>query len=171
MMPAMSNRAFRLCVVALATLSASAAATRAHAATLPAHAEVRAGRSIEPGAFRQLVATRYQVEFKKVVAADIDRDGDIDVLATTDRTFTIWLNDGAGHLTSQRATPRPAVVERPWSNVFQEQDGRPDPPLNADPPTTAMLVERAHAPPVAAVGSAVRRHRSGTAFAFMRCTA
>jgi hypothetical protein len=106
MMPLMFSRALRGGIAVLAAFLPLTAAS-AHAATLPAHAEIGAGKYLEPADFRKLVAIRYDVEFNQVVAADIDRDGDIDVLATTDHTFTVWVNDGAGHLTRQvPAQPR-----------------------------------------------------------------
>jgi|SRR5581483_551803 len=38
-----------------------------------------------------------------IVVADIDRDGDADVVATDDALHLfVWLNDGTGHLTQQR---------------------------------------------------------------------
>src|SRR3954471_4856853 len=106
MMRAMFRRAVASSAVAFALLSALCAGS-AQAATLPEHADVRAGGGVEAAAFRRLVASRYDVEFNHVVAADIDRDGDIDVIATTDRTFTVWVNDGTGHLTSQRPSQGP----------------------------------------------------------------
>ena len=151
--------------VAVATFAMFATfAPAAHAATLPAHAEVRAGRCVAATAFQQLVTARYHVEFRQVVATDIDRDGDIDVLATTDRSFTVWINDGAGHLTSQRPAAGPSIEQRPWSNTFRGQDGRPDPSVNADVPTFAVLTPRAHAPPVFA--SSRRTRRAASAFSF-----
>src|SRR5689334_13993555 len=129
MMRSMCSRALRAAVIALAALSALQA-TRAQAETLPAFAQVRASRSVEATTFRQLVETRYQVEFRKVVATDIDRDGDIDVLATTDRSLTVWVNDGVGHLTSQRRESDPSIDSRPRSNTFREHDERPEPSAN-----------------------------------------
>ncbi len=41
-----------------------------------------------------------------IVVADIDRDGDVDVVATDDALHLfVWINDGAGHLTQQRPAP------------------------------------------------------------------
>lgn len=149
----MFSRALRAGITVVAALSPFLAAS-ASAATLPAHAEIRAGICIEPAAFRQLVASRYQVEFVKVVAADIDRDGDIDVLATTDHTFTVWLNDGAGHLTSQRPSQSPAIEGRAPATTWREHEDRSDPSTKDDAPTAPVLFARAHAPPVFVGGNA-----------------
>jgi len=41
-----------------------------------------------------------------IVVADIDRDGDADVVATDDALHLfVWINDGTGRLTQQRPTP------------------------------------------------------------------
>jgi hypothetical protein len=154
MMRAMLLRAFRAAFVLAAVVSPFAAAS-AQAASLPAHAEVRAGTCVEPAAFRQLVSSRYDVEFKGVVAADIDRDGDTDVLATTDHTFTVWLNDGAGHLTSQRPAQDPAIDGRPPATTWREDADRTDPSTRDDVPTASIRLERAHAPPVVASSARV----------------
>src|SRR6185369_6608059 len=103
---------------------------------------------------------RYQVEFRKVVATDIDRDGDVDVLATTDRSLTVWVNDGVGHLTSQRQESDPAIDSQPRSNTCREQDERSQPSANTYVPTTAMPAERAHAPPVLRAENASLSERS-----------
>jgi hypothetical protein len=140
---------FRLAVarsaVALAMLSIVCGAS-AHAATLPALADVRAGQLVEAASFRRLVASRYDVQFNRVVAADIDRDGDIDVIATTDRAFTIWVNDGTGHLTSQRPSPGPAIDARA-PGTWRDGEQRSDPSANDGAPVPQLVVARAHAPP------------------------
>ena len=121
MMRLVSARLFRIAVVSFAAFVALPGAS-ARAATLPANAEVHAGQCVAATTFRQLVSARYQVEFQQVVATDIDRDGDIDVLATTDRSFTVWINDGAGHLTSSRTASGPSIERQPWSNVLGGHD-------------------------------------------------
>jgi hypothetical protein len=159
MMRSVSARLLRIAVISFAAFVTLPGAS-ARAATLPANAEVHAGQCVAATAFRQLVSARYQVEFQQVVATDIDRDGDIDVLATTDRSFTVWINDGAGHLTSSRTASGPSIERQPWSNVLGGHDGPPQPPANTDAPTTAVLTDRAHAPPVLATTRAARRVRA-----------
>jgi hypothetical protein len=165
----MSTRVLRAGIVTLAVLWPLAAAA---AGSLPAHAEVRAGKWVEPAAFRELVASRYQVEFKKVVAADIDRDGDIDVVATTDRSFTIWINDGAGHLTSQRPSPQgPGIDGRAPSTTWRDHDERTEPSTKDDAPTTPVMADRAHGPPVLAARDAALVDTSATHLFRVRCSA
>jgi len=38
---------------------------------------------------------------RRIVTIDFDRDGDLDVLAATDRGVRVWLNDGQGNLVVQ----------------------------------------------------------------------
>ena len=97
--------------------------------------------------FRRLVENRYHVEFIQVVATDIDRDGDIDVVATTDQTFTVWLNDGAGHLTSQRPERGPALDLRAPATTWRDRGDRTDPSTNDGTPTPSVAIARAHALP------------------------
>src|SRR5262245_51242684 len=88
------------------------AAASAHATTqpgLPRGAVVRVGPTIDAATFARAVATRYHVVLKRVVATDIDRDGDVDVLSTTERGFFVWVNDGTGMFTSQAPKQRPAI--------------------------------------------------------------
>jgi len=126
------------------------------AATLPVHAEVRAGRCVEPASFRRSVANRYQVEFIHIVAADIDSDGDIDVIATTDRTFTLWLNDGHGHLTSDRPSTGSGVDAGAPASTWRQHSRPIEPSTNDEAPSSPVLVEQAHAPP-ALVSSRARQ--------------
>jgi len=169
-MRSMLHRALAAGAVAVALLSPLSAES-AEAASLPAHAEVRAGRCVEPASFRQLVANRYHVEFRKVVATDIDRDGDIDVVATTDRSFTVWVNDGAGHLTSQRPSHGPAIDARPPATTFRGHDERSDPSTDDGAPTTALLMARAHAPPALAACDAALLDVPATLSSRIRCSA
>ena len=167
----MFRRALALAAAALAMLS-PCAATSAEASSLPAHAEVRAGRCIEPASFRLLVESRYHVEFNNVVATDIDRDGDIDVVATTDRSFTVWVNDGAGHLTAQRPSDSgPAIDAHAPATTWRGDAERADPSANDGTSTTALLMARAHAPPPLAAGDATRLDSSGRLSSRIRCSA
>src|SRR5437588_12025331 len=73
----------------------------ADAAPMALRADVGVDRPIDVAAFERFIAARYHIQLRKVVAADIDRDGDIDVVGATDGGFIVWVNDGNGHLTSQ----------------------------------------------------------------------
>jgi hypothetical protein len=143
----MFHRALTAGAIVFAALSPLSASS-AEAASLPAHAEIRAGSCVEPASFRRLVANRYHVEFNQVVATDIDRDGDIDIVATTDQSFTVWLNDGTGHLTSQRPSNAPVIEGRAPATTWREGEERSDPSMNGGAPTMPLLVPSSHAPPV-----------------------
>ena len=147
MMRSMFRRGLPVSALMLPALLLSLGAASAEAASLPAHAEIRAGRCVEPAVFRRLVASRYHVEFTQVIATDIDRDGDIDVVATTDHTFTVWVNDGAGHLTSQRQPRGPAIDGRAPATTWRERDERTDPSTNDGASAPSIVIARAHAPP------------------------
>lgn len=139
-----SSRA-RLALLALALWLPLA--TPARAGSLPPRAEIGLTSGIETELFRRLVASRYHVEFRVVVAADVDHDGDIDVLASTDRSVTVWVNDGSGHLSAQRLPHRPAMSTRDPGNTWQGREDRVEPTiLGGSAPSTSFVV-RAHAPP------------------------
>jgi hypothetical protein len=99
---------------------------------------------------RALTSTR-GVKFHRVVTVDFDRDGDIDVLAATDRGVFLWLNDGNGHLTAQRPHRTAGVSGRGPANTWRER--REDSPesIQSDPPSLGDVVSDAHAPPTVVV--------------------
>ena len=147
----MSRRALTHAAALLAALLSFRAAPAE--ASLPAHAEVHVGRCVEATDFRRLVESLYHVHFNRVIAADIDRDGDIDIIATTGRRVTVWVNDGEGHLTSQKRPPGgPAIDARAPATTFRGSSERSEPTTDEGAPTTALLVARAHAPPAFAAG-------------------
>jgi hypothetical protein len=147
-----SHRALTHAVAVLAALLSLHAASAE--ASLPAHSEIQVGRCVEATDFRRLVESLYHVQFSRVVAADIDRDGDIDIIATTGRRLTVWVNDGAGHLTSQRPSSGPAIDARAPSTTFRGSSDRSDPTTNDGAPTTALLAARANGPPTFSAGDA-----------------
>jgi hypothetical protein len=119
----------------------------AGAAPMTLRADVGVGRQIDVDAFERIVARRYHIEFRKVVAADVDRDGDVDVVAATDRGFIVWLNDGAGHLTSQPPAHRPSVDGSASGASWHGRDTHVDDPLQNDLPSTPLPGFYTHAPP------------------------
>ena len=121
--------------------------SRAHAAPMSFRAEVGAGRQIDVVAFERLVARRYHIEVRKVVATDVDRDGDVDIVAATDRGFIVWLNDGAGHLTSEPPPHRPAVDGTPGGESWHGRDAHVDDPLQDELPSMPLPGISSYAPP------------------------
>jgi len=73
--------------------------------------------------------------FASIIAADIDADGDLDVIATDHAlNLYVWVNDGAGHLTRrnpargdrwQPLPPAPLVERRPASSPSFTQANPP----------------------------------------------
>lgn len=134
--------------VAMVGLFAGALARPSSAATLPLNAEIGAGACVDIAAFERTVATRYHVAFRKVVAADIDRDGDLDVVTATDHSLVVWVNDGSGHLTTRSPKSAPAANGGVPATTWQDRDLQRDEPIQDDAPPTPLLTANAHAPPV-----------------------
>ena len=132
-------------------------AAPARAATVPNGAIVRVDRPIDVAAFARAVATRYHVVLQRVVAADIDRDGDLDVLASTDRGFLVWVNDGNGRLTSQAPKPHPALDGDPPADTWNGSEPRDHETVQNGLRPLRLPDESAHAPPVSV------SHIAGTA--------
>jgi hypothetical protein len=134
-------------LVLLPTAVCLAMAAPARAGSLPPRAEVGLTSGVETELFRRLVASRYHVEFRIVVAADVDQDGDLDVVAATDHSVTVWVNDGAGHLRANRLPHRPAMTNTGPGNTWQGSDDRVDPTNQAGGAHFTSFVVRSHAPP------------------------
>jgi hypothetical protein len=141
----MCSTRWRVALLTIAVCLAIAAPARA--GSLPPRAEVGLTSGVETELFRRLVASRYHVEFRIVVAADVDQDGDLDVVAATDRSVTVWVNDGAGHLRVHRLPHRPAMTNSGPGNTWQGSDDRVDPTIQAGGAHVTSFVVRAHAPP------------------------
>lgn len=117
------------------------------AGTLPPGAEVPAGRSVDLTAFTRLVATRYDVQFEHVIATDIDRDGDQDVIGAGGPGVVVWLNDGAGHLTSQPPRESTDVDARTPAAAWRERTTTIDEPLPGGLPSFNLPTGRRAAAP------------------------
>lgn len=133
-------------VIALVAVSVGASLP-ASAGTLPAGAEVPAGRSVDLEAFARLVATRYDVQFDRVIAADLDRDGDQDVIGAGDPGVVVWLNDGEGHLTSQPPRETSRADMRAPITVWRERAAGTDQPLPSGTPSFSLPIDRSHPAP------------------------
>jgi hypothetical protein len=135
----------RAAVLAMAVCLPIAAPARA--ASLPPRAEVGLTSAVEAGLFRRLVLSRYHVEFRIVVTADVDRDGDLDVVASTGRSVTVWVNDGAGHLRAHRLPHGPVTTFQAPDNTWRGRDDRVEPTILGDGLHSPVCVACAHAPP------------------------
>jgi hypothetical protein len=136
------------------------AASPARAASLPAHADVRVSGHMDAAAFERSAAQRYHIEFRKVVITDIDRDGDLDIVAATERGFSVWVNDGSGHLTSDTRRQAPAVDGRSPDNTWEGRTTEREEPMQNDAPSVPLLAPYGHAPPPIADSAAVSGDRT-----------
>lgn len=123
------------------------AAAAADAATVPAGDVLRVARRIDGAAVARAVRARYDVELRRVVVTDIDRDGDADVLAATDLELVVWMNDGAGRLVSQPPARAPRVGLQPPGRTWDRHSAPGTDTIQNDLPTPRLPSSRAPAPP------------------------
>lgn len=114
---------------------------------MPAGSVVRVDRPIDTEAFARLIATRFHVTLQHVVTTDIDRDGDLDIVASTDRGFLVWVNDGAGRLTSQPPRHAPAVDGSEPGDTWQGGRSRADETIQNNLPSPRLSGSYTSAPP------------------------
>jgi FG-GAP-like repeat len=86
----------------------------------------------------------------KAIATDIDRDGDLDVVASTvDQPIVVWINDGTGRLTRQRPS-RPAPVMGGTGDAVPPETGSRAPQVAQAPAPSFVAPQlEARAPPPA----------------------
>ena len=83
------------------------------------------------------------------MTADIDRDGDLDVIASTDRGFFVWLNEGNGRLTSKKPERRPIIDGCPPDDTWDHGAACDQQTIQNEPPSSKGAAAYAHAPPLA----------------------
>jgi len=132
----------RVSVLALAFLPG--ASTSAHAA--------------DASAFARLVAARYHVDPHHVITADIDHDGDLDVVASTDRGFLVWVNDGAGRFTSETPKHRPMIDGHAPADTWDGAEPSHDETIQSGVASAPLVTERAQAPPSLSSRSDLSNH-------------
>ena len=104
-----------------------------------------AARAADANSFAREVALSYHVDAQHVLAADIDRDGDLDVLAATEDGFKIWVNDGTGRFTSR--TPEPGALPdcHPTANSRNAAELLDHETIQSE--SISIVATYAHAPP------------------------
>lgn len=124
-----------LSVTLLCGLSSHRAPQVLHTA-LPFTSATRAERDVVlPDGFAAAVDKATSDQFVRVVADDVDRDGDIDVVASLGSLdLIVWTNDGAGHFTRLPSSHHLAFQTQPLSpsvdgdsaasNEWIQNDGR-----------------------------------------------
>ena len=107
----------------------------------------------------QASLSRQGVTLVVALAADIDADGDLDIVGSDDRFGVIVLvNDGEGHFSSRRAK-RGSWSAEPPDPVWHERGAAPIVSLqNERPPVTpGLAITFAISAPLTTVGAAARR--------------
>jgi hypothetical protein len=136
-------------------------AARADAAALTLHA----GDMLDGPAFHLLVPNAPHVTIRAAVATDIDSDGDLDVVATTDRGLVVWVNDGAGHFRRRHARPHPIMTGPAVPDTWSDDSARCAETVQTRTVFLPLIVVRAHAPPLESLplrGRDRRRARAET---------
>ena len=114
-----------------------------------------ASRAADASAFARQISTLYHLDAHHIITADIDRDGDLDVLAATDGGFMVWLNDGAGRFTSETPKPRPLIDGYPSRNSWSGDEPRGGETIQSAASSIPIAETRTDAPPQSPSRSAV----------------
>jgi hypothetical protein len=136
----------RVAIVSAVLVLATATAARA---SVPAGASVRVDRTIDVASFSRTIAMRYDIVVRGALTADIDRDGDLDVVASTDRGFLVWVNDGNGRLTSAKPEHKPIVDGCPPDDTWEHGGACDEQTIQNEPPSSKIATAHAAAPPAA----------------------
>ena len=104
-----------------------------------------AARAADANSFARQVALNYHVDAHHVLAADIDRDGDLDVLAATEDGFKIWVNDGTGRFTSRTPEPGALADGHPTANSRNAAELLDHETIQSE--SIPIVATYAHAPP------------------------
>lgn len=112
-------------------------------------------RAADARTFARQISALYHLDTHHIVTADIDRDGDLDVVAATDHGFMVWVNDGAGRFTSQAPRQRPLVDGLPSGDSLSGDESRGNETIQSGTPSMPLAGEYGHGPPRTASRSAV----------------
>jgi hypothetical protein len=140
------RRAWIVCA-ALGLFAAIGAAPVLADTTLPPNADVRVGSTVNLETFTRAIAARYNVRLHRVVAADIDRDGDVDFVAATDAGLLVWVNDGQGQLTAKTPERGSAPITLAPDGAWHGDSSRRELSVQNELPSTRVPSAHAHAPP------------------------
>src|SRR4029079_4790507 len=98
-------------------------------------------------ALRETFMARYNVGLSQAVVADIDRDGDGDVLATTDDGLSVWVNDGEGQLTAESALRQTPIDDLQALSAWDRPTRQVDDTIQNVAPTPRLPTTRSPSPP------------------------
>jgi VCBS repeat protein len=110
--------------------------------------QLRAGERIDVPALHRLVPSAERLQIRVAVGADIDADGDVDVVATTDRDLVVWINEGGGHFRRRAAHRHPVADGPPAPDTWSDDGSGAAEAVQAGTVLMPLLVVRAHAPSV-----------------------
>ncbi len=134
-------------VLALAAMLAMLAgrvpvAARAHAWTLNASLKVHSAAKQLPRGF-VLPSSDVDLKVSSLVAADVDADGDLDIVAAgpSEGSFgiVVWVNDGAGRLTRKRPRPPKTLGSVPPSPSVDQHESAGGAPIQPDSPAVQTV--------------------------------
>jgi FG-GAP-like repeat len=146
-MPAPIDRRARAAAFVLVAAALVTAAAPAQAETVPAGAVMRIEGRVDTSAVARFLSVHYQIEPRRIIAADIDRDGDVDVLAATDRSLLVWVNDGEGRLTSRAPARAPVLAGDTPGHAWRHRTVREQDTIQNDAPTPRMAPAAANVSP------------------------
>jgi hypothetical protein len=89
----------------------------------------------------ELPSADIDVEVSSLVTADVDADGDLDIVAAGSSAspgIFVWLNDGAGRLTRRRPAPVKTVGAEPAAPTVERRQGGT--PASIQPDNTAVEI-------------------------------
>jgi hypothetical protein len=136
-------------LIAFGAARLSAAAPAAASASIAARIDGHVADAFDLDAFARTIATRDHIRFRHIAAADIDCDGDLDVVASTELGIVVWVNDGAGHLTAQPPALAPSIDSHPGRTAWRGTERELDQPIQSTVPSVPAPHVYAHAPPPA----------------------
>jgi hypothetical protein len=114
-----------------------------------AQPQLRVGDRLDAPALHLLVPSADRLQIRVAVGADIDADGDVDLVAATDRDVVVWINDGSGHFRRRTGHRHPTADGPPAPDTWRgDGPGAPE-AIQAGTVLMPLIVVRAHAPPIA----------------------
>jgi hypothetical protein len=110
--------------------------------------QLRAGDRLDAPALHLLVPSADRLQIRAAVGADIDSDGDVDVVAATDRDLVVWINDGRGHFRRRAAHRHPIADGPPAPDTWSGDGSGAAEAVQVGTVLMPLIVMRAHAPPI-----------------------
>jgi len=116
-----------------------------HASNLTAFHDRSAASQLPTGFV--LPSADVDVKVSSVVAADLDADGDLDIVASNGSgeavSILVWVNDGAGRLTRQLPAQSRTVGSEPPSPSVEQRQAAAGASIQPDSPAIAAVAENA----------------------------